>query len=58
MKLITKFELAAKNKNESYGLYRKVFNELARSNPHSHERRNALVSLENIRYEISSRTLG
>lgn len=57
MKLITRFELAAKRETELYALLREVFNELARSEPDSHERRNALASIENIQREISSRTL-
>ncbi len=56
MKLITRFELAAKSENELYALLRAVFNELARSEPDSHERRNALASIENIQREIGSRT--
>ena len=55
MKLITRFELAAKSESELYALLRKVFNELARSEPDSHERRNTLASLENIQREIGSR---
>jgi len=55
MKLITKFEQAAKSKSELYALLREVFNELAISEPDSHERRNALASLENIEKEIASR---
>ncbi|MBV1929367.1 MAG: hypothetical protein KUG81_07650 [Gammaproteobacteria bacterium] len=55
MKLITRFELAAKSKKELYGLHRKVFNELAKSKPHTLERVNTLASLENIEIEISSR---
>jgi len=55
MKLITRFELAAKSKPELYALLREVFNELARSELDSHERRNALASLENIQREIGSR---
>ncbi len=57
MKLITRFELAAKSESELYALLREVFNELAKSEPDSHERRNALVSLENIQNEIGSRAL-
>lgn len=55
MKLITKFELAAKNTTELYGLHRKVFNELAKSKPQTLERVNALASLENIENELASR---
>ena len=57
MKLITKFELAAKNKTELHALLRTAFNELAKSNPDSHQRRNALASIENIQNEINSRAL-
>ena len=55
MRLITRFELAAKSKNELYGLHRKVFNELAKSKPRTLERVNALASLENIEHELASR---
>ena len=56
MKLITRFELAAKNKNELSAILRVAFNELVRSEPDSHERRNALASIENIRTELGART--
>ncbi|WP_139218582.1 hypothetical protein [Nitrosomonas aestuarii] len=52
MKLITRFELAAKSETELRGLLRESFNELARSELGSHERRNALASIENIQYEL------
>lgn len=55
MKLITRFELAAKSKSELYGLHRKVFNKLAKSEPQSLERVNSLASLENIENELASR---
>ena len=55
MRLITRFEMAAKNENELYSLLREVFNELARSEPDTYSRRNALASLENIQREIGSR---
>lgn len=55
MRLITRFEMTAKNENELHGLLRNDFNELAKSNPHSHQRRNALASIENIQREIGSR---
>lgn len=57
MKLVTKFELAAKNKNELCALLREAFNELARSEPDTHQRRNALASIENIQSELASRAL-
>lgn len=55
MKLVTRFELAAKNKNELQGLLREAFNELAKSERNSHQRRNALASIENIQNELASR---
>ncbi len=55
MKLITRFELAAKTETELYALLREVFNELAKSDTNSHQRRNALASIENIQNEIGSR---
>ena len=55
MKLVTRFELAAKNENELHGLLREAFNALATSEPDSHQRDNALASIENIRNEIASR---
>jgi len=55
MRLVTRFELASKKETELHGLLRNAFNELAMSNPHTHERRNALASLENIQREIGSR---
>ena len=55
MKLLTKFELAAKNKTELDALLRQSFNELAKSNPNTPQRTNALASIENIQLEIGSR---
>ncbi len=55
MKLLTRFELAAKNKTELHALLRQSFNELAKSNPNTHQRTNALASIENIQREIISR---
>ena len=55
MRLVTRFELAAKNETELHGYLRNAFNELAKSEPHTHQRRNALASIENIRREIISR---
>lgn len=55
MKLLTRFELAAKNKNELHILLRESFNELAKSNPNTYQRKNALASIENIQQELGSR---
>jgi len=57
MKLLTKFELAAKNKTELDFLLRESFNELAKSNHETPQRRNALASIENIQRELGSRAL-
>ncbi len=57
MRLITRFEMAAKNESELHGLLRNAFNELARSKPDTHQRRNALASIENIQREIGLRAL-
>ncbi len=57
MRLVTRFELAAKNETELHGFSSNAFNELAMSNPHTHQRRNALASIENIQREIGSRAL-
>ena len=57
MKLLTRFELAEKSKDELHILLRESFNELAKSNTNTHERRNALASIENIQNELGSRAL-
>ena len=53
MYLITRFELATKNERELYAILREAFNELAKSDMQTHQRRNALASIENIQREIS-----
>lgn len=55
MKLITRSELASLSIGELSGLYRETFNALVRSERGSHERRNALASLENIEREMRAR---
>lgn len=55
MRLVTRFEMAAKNESELHGLLRNAFNELTNSEHHTMERTNALASIENIQREISSR---
>ncbi len=57
MKLVTRFELTAKNEKELHALLRETFNKLAQSEPESHQRINALASIENIQIEIGSRAL-
>ena len=53
--LITNHELAQLSLHELQRLYRKVFNDLAQSQPGMPERRNALASLENIQRELNRR---
>lgn len=53
MKLITRFELAAKNMNELYGLLRQTFNAMV-SGDNDHKR-NAIASMQNIQNELTSR---
>ena len=58
MKLVTRFELAAKSTTELHALYSDIFNALVGCDEHSHERLNALASLENIRTELAYRAPG
>jgi hypothetical protein len=53
MSLITRFELAKLSTPVLRGLLRETFNILARSDPDSAERRNALASIENIQRELA-----
>ncbi|NBA98562.1 hypothetical protein [Pseudomonas sp. R5(2019)] len=55
MKLLTIFELAAKPDRELRALYREAFNEAARADRTSDDRRNALASLANILRVMSAR---
>lgn len=55
MRLITRFELAAKNTTELRKLHKEVCHVMVRSHPQTLERVNALASLENIEIEITSR---
>jgi hypothetical protein len=54
-RLITAFELQTRTTDELSALFRKVSEELVRSEPGSPERRNALGSLENIERAINAR---
>lgn len=58
MTLITRAQLAKLSLSELRGLYRKMFNALAASNTGSHERRDVLASLENIKRELNVRLSG
>lgn len=58
MTLITRFQAAALSTADLRGLLREMFNALARSEPDSPERRNALASLENIQRELAHRGPG
>jgi len=55
MKLVTRFELAAKSTKELHLLYRDVFNTLVRTDYGTANRRNCLASLENIQQEINEK---
>lgn len=55
MRLITAFELAQRSNSELAALFRDVSQSLARSDPASPERRNALATLENIARERAAR---
>tara|TARA_R110000868_G_scaffold207657_1_gene456633 strand:+ start:1067 stop:1246 length:180 start_codon:yes stop_codon:yes gene_type:complete len=57
MRLVTKFELAAKSTYQLHGLHKEVFVELIKSNPRTMKRVNALASLQNIENELVSRDL-
>ncbi len=57
MRLMARFELAAKNESDLHGLLRNAFNELVRSDFDTHQCRNALASIENIQREIGSRVM-
>lgn len=58
MKLITRYELAARPTSELRGLLRQTFDALACSTAESAERRAALASLENIQTELGVRPDG
>lgn len=53
MKLITNFDIAAKEENDLRGLFAKLSKELAMSGQGSPERRNTLASMENVEREIA-----
>lgn len=55
MRLITHFELAQRSDHELSALFAAVTRDLARTEPGSPERRNALASLENIRRARAAR---
>ena len=57
MRLITKFELASKDKQALRRLHKEVFNALVKTDPRTIERVNALASLENIEVEIALREI-
>ena len=57
MRLVTKFELAAKSTYQLHGLHKEVFIELIKSNPRTLQRTHALASLQNIENELVSRAL-
>ncbi len=54
-KLITRSELSRYSLSELRGIYRLTFNQLVQSSSETHQRRNALGSLENISNELNDR---
>ncbi|WP_269584231.1 hypothetical protein [Roseibium sp. Sym1] len=56
MKLISRFEAASRNTAELNALYREAFNAFASAPRGSADRRNALVSIENIEAELEMRS--
>lgn len=58
MKLITRFDLASRSTSELRRLLRETFNAAAAAQAGSPERRNALASIETIRFELSARPDG
>lgn len=56
-KIIIMSELQSRTLSELHALYRKIHENLVRSEPDSVERRNALASLENISRAINTRRL-
>jgi hypothetical protein len=57
MKLITRFELAAKETHELHALYRELFNHVAGNALKAQDRVNALASLQNIQNELVYRSI-
>lgn len=57
MRLVTKFEFAAKSTYQLHGLHKEVFIELIKSNANTLQRTNALASLQNIENELVSKAL-
>lgn len=55
MKLMTIFELAAHSDTELQVIVKDAFNELARSEDRSADRRNALATIENVNRVMRSR---
>jgi len=55
MTLIVTKSLEYKNDNDLKTLFKIMTERLAQSEPHSHERRNALASLENINRAMTAR---
>lgn len=54
MKLITRFELAARGTSELYALHRDMLKAFACCKPHSAEQRTCLASIANLENEINS----
>lgn len=57
MKLITRFELAAKNTHELHALYRELFNRVASNKLKAQDRVHAIASMQNIQNELIYRCI-
>jgi hypothetical protein len=58
MKLVSRFEAASRSTAELHGLLKEAFHAFAAAPRGSHERRNALASMENIEAELACRRPG
>ncbi|MCG7861111.1 MAG: hypothetical protein JAZ18_01825 [Candidatus Thiodiazotropha endolucinida] len=57
MKLITRFELAAKETHELHTLFRELFNRVASNKLNAQDRVNAIASMQNIQNELIYRSI-
>ncbi|MCG7870493.1 MAG: hypothetical protein JAZ11_00135 [Candidatus Thiodiazotropha lotti] len=57
MKLITRFELAAKETHELHALFRELFNHVSSNQLNDQERMNAIASMQNIQNELVYRSI-
>lgn len=58
MKLVSRFEAAALGTDKLHGLLAKAFKAAAHAPRGSQQRRNALLTIDNVRRELAARTPG